>query len=149
MEPECSCSRVPIGDSSMQVRFLYQARGSRSLPVSPSPSPIQPCPASVQQTSHLFVYLVTKSCLTLCSPTDCSPPGSSGHGISQARILEWIAMPFSRESFQSRDPTRVSCISCIGDSLTLSHVGSPTSLPVSKCVILFPAPLPLPDLLLE
>ena len=34
-------------------------------------------------------------CLTLCDPMDCSPPGSSVHGILQARILEWIAMPFS------------------------------------------------------
>ena len=38
-------------------------------------------------------------CLTLCSPMDCSPPGSSVHGILQTRILEWVAMPSSRESF--------------------------------------------------
>ena len=38
--------------------------------------------------------------LTLCDPMDCSPPGSSVHGISQARILEWVAISFSRESFQ-------------------------------------------------
>ena len=37
--------------------------------------------------------LVTQSCLTLCDPKDCSPPGSSVHGIFQARILEWVAMP--------------------------------------------------------
>ena len=37
-----------------------------------------------------------KSCLTLCNPVDCSPPGSSVHGILQARILEWVAMPSSR-----------------------------------------------------
>ena len=36
---------------------------------------------------------VTKSCLILCDPTDCSPPGSSVHGISQARILEWVVFP--------------------------------------------------------
>ena len=41
---------------------------------------------------------VTQSCLTLCNPMDCSPPGSSVHGILQARILEWVALPFSRES---------------------------------------------------
>ena len=40
--------------------------------------------------------LVVQSGLTLCSPMDCSLPGSSVHGILQARILEWIAMPFSR-----------------------------------------------------
>ena len=39
--------------------------------------------------------LVVQSCLTLCDPMDCSPPGSSVHGILQARILEWVAMSFS------------------------------------------------------
>ena len=39
---------------------------------------------------------VTQSCLTLCDPMDCSPPGFSVHGILQARILEWISRPFSR-----------------------------------------------------
>ena len=42
--------------------------------------------------------LVIKSCVTLCNPVDSSPPGSSVHGILQARILEWIAIPFSRGS---------------------------------------------------
>ena len=45
---------------------------------------------------------------------DYSPPGSSVHGISQARILEWIAISFSRGSSQSRDWTHISCIFCIG-----------------------------------
>ena len=40
--------------------------------------------------------LVAQLCLTLCDPVDCSPPGSSVHGILQARILEWVVMPFSR-----------------------------------------------------
>ena len=39
---------------------------------------------------------ITQSCLTLCNPTDCSPPGSSIHEISQGRILEWVAISFSR-----------------------------------------------------
>ena len=39
---------------------------------------------------------VAKLCLTLCDPVDCSPPGSSVHGILQARILEWVAISFSR-----------------------------------------------------
>ena len=51
---------------------------------------------------------VTQSCLTLCDPTDCSPPGSSVHGISQARILEWVDISFSRGSSQPRDRTQVS-----------------------------------------
>ena len=51
--------------------------------------------------------LVTKPCPTLCDPTDCSLPGSSVHKILQARILEWVAIPFSRGSFQPRDRTQV------------------------------------------
>ena len=49
----------------------------------------------------------------LCDPMDCSLPGSSVHGILQARILEWVAMPSSRGSFQTRDQTHVSCVSWI------------------------------------
>ena len=54
--------------------------------------------------------LITQSCPTLCYPMDCSPPSSSVHGILQARILEWVHMPSSRESSRPRDPTQVSCI---------------------------------------
>ena len=43
-----------------------------------------------------------------CDYMDCSPPGSSVHGILQARILEWVAIPFSRGSCRPRDQTRVS-----------------------------------------
>ena len=49
-------------------------------------------------------------CPTLCDPMDCSQPGSSVHGILQARILEWVVIPFSKGSSQIRDQTRVSCI---------------------------------------
>ena len=53
---------------------------------------------------------VTQSCPPLCDPMDCSPPGSSVHGILQARILEWVAIPFSRGSSWTRDWTWVSFI---------------------------------------
>ena len=56
------------------------------------------------------LVLVTQSCLTLCDSMDCSPPDSSVHGILQARILAWVAVPFSRGSSQLRDWTWVSCI---------------------------------------
>ena len=46
--------------------------------------------------------LVAQSCLTLCNPTDSSPPGSSVPGILQARILEWVGIPFSRGSPRPR-----------------------------------------------
>ena len=52
-------------------------------------------------------------CLILCNPMNCSPSGSSVHGTSQERVLEWVAMSFSRGSSQPRDPTSVSCVSCI------------------------------------
>ena len=54
--------------------------------------------------------LATQSCLTLFDPTDYSSSGSSVHGILQARILKWIAIPFFRGFSQSRDQTQVSCI---------------------------------------
>ena len=52
--------------------------------------------------------LVAQSCPTLCDPVNCSPPRSSVHGILQARILEWVAMPSSRGSSWPRDQTWVS-----------------------------------------
>ena len=54
-------------------------------------------------------YLVAQVCPTLCDPMDCSPPGSSVHGVLQARVLEWVASSFSRRSSQ-RNQTSVSCI---------------------------------------
>ena len=51
-----------------------------------------------------------QSCPTLCYPMNCSLPGSFVHGILQARILGWVAFPFSRGSSQPRDWTQVSCI---------------------------------------
>ena len=57
---------------------------------------------------------------------DCSPPGSSVHGISQARILEWVAISYSRGSSWPRDWTWVSCVSCIGRQVLYHwcHLGS-------------------------
>ena len=48
--------------------------------------------------THCCCCIVAQSCPTLCDPMDCSPPGFSVHGISQARILEWVAISFSRGS---------------------------------------------------
>ena len=57
---------------------------------------------------------ITQSCPTLCNPVNPNPPGSSVHGIFQARLLEWVAISYSRISSQPRDRTHTSCISCIG-----------------------------------
>ena len=59
---------------------------------------------------YYFISEVAQSCPTLRDPVDCSPPGSSVHGILQARILEWVAISFSRGSSRPRDRTQVSRI---------------------------------------
>ena len=78
-------------------------------------------PRDRTQVSHITGRFFTiwapkllQSCLTLCNPMDCSLPGSSVHGISQARILEWVAMSSSRGSSQPRNQTCVSYVSCTG-----------------------------------
>ena len=58
---------------------------------------------------QMFESEVTQSCLTLCDPVDCSPPCSSVHGIFQARVLEWVAISFSRGFSRPSDQTQVSC----------------------------------------
>ena len=58
-----------------------------------------------------------QSCPTLCDPMGCSRPGFSAHGILQVRILEWVAIPFSRGSFWPREWTCVFYVSCIGRQL--------------------------------
>ena len=58
----------------------------------------------------VVVALVAKSCLTLFDPVDCSPPGSSALGIFQRRILEWVAISFSRGSSPPSDRTHMSCL---------------------------------------
>ena len=81
--------------------------------------------------------LLTQLCPTLCDPMDCSPPGSSVHRILQARILKWVAIPFSQGSSQPKDQTRVSCIAgrffivwvtkeaLISNSLSLNFLSHP------------------------
>ena len=60
--------------------------------------------------NNCFNVCISHLCPTLCDPIDYSPPDFSVHGISQARILEWVAILFSRGSSQPRDRTEVSCI---------------------------------------
>ena len=76
-------------------------------------------------TSHIVrMYVLSRfSRVRLCDPTDCSPPGSSVHGILQARVLEWVAMPSSGQSSQLRDWT---CDSCIASRFfTTKPLGKP------------------------
>ena len=70
--------------------------------------------------------MYAQSCLTLWNPMDHGPPGSSVHEISQARILEWVAISSSNRSSQPKDHTSVSCISCIaGRFFTAESPGIP------------------------
>ena len=66
---------------------------------------------------HVHAKLL-QSWSTLCNSMDYSPPGSSVHCISQARIMEWVAISFSRRSSRCRDWTRISYVSCIGGFFT-------------------------------
>ena len=70
------------------------------------------CSAYITSAPLMCVHIL-KSCLTLCDPIGYSPPGSSGHGISQARILEWVAISFSRGPWRPRDRNHTTCVSCL------------------------------------
>ena len=96
-----------------------------------------------------------QACPTLCNPMDCSPPGSSVHGILQARILEWVATPSTRGSSRPRDQTCISYISCTGrwvlptyHQCYFSHVGKfPQGYPATLLCLGCPALPPVSDFL--
>ena len=80
-------------------------------------------PSSVVTLSFMFTTACVCAYMCVCAhmqsvqlwdPMDCSLPGSSVHEIFKARILEWVAISFSRGSFQPRRGTHLSCVSCIG-----------------------------------
>ena len=114
----CPELRTKSGDKGSQD-WIAQVR---AFPGSYSPIyPVGPqiLPILYQLLFPLCLHCVLhakllQSCLTLCNHIDCGPPGSSVHGILQARILEWVAISFSRGSSQTRDSTHVSYISCFG-----------------------------------
>ena len=90
--------------------------------------------SSLCYTVGPYCVLVDHSCQTLCDPVDRSPPGSSVHGVLQARILEWVAMPSSRGSSQSMNIIQVSYVSGIVKCILYHycHLESPSSL-ICKC----------------
>ena len=85
-------------------------------------------------SSCMCACSLVQSCLTLCNPMNYSPPGSSGHRILQARILEWVATSFSKGSSWFRDWTCVCCISSIGRQI-LSLLTEPLGKPSFALVI--------------
>ena len=100
MYPSRSCC-IPLGVYSLSPASLASPRWVLELL----------CKETGSSGGWWYVHAKSvQSCWTLCEPTDCSLPGSSVYGILQARILEWIAIPFSRGSSQPRDRTLVSCI---------------------------------------
>ena len=79
-----------------------------------------------------------QSCPALCDLMDYRPPSFSVHGILQARILEWVAMPSSRRSSQPRDQTCISCIFCIaGRFFTAEPLGKPIGIYTLAYLFLF------------
>ena len=100
------------------------------FPTRSSSHPLPPCfwPCRGHWLWWSYVHAKSfQSCLTLCDLMDYSPPGSSVHGILQARTLEWVAIPFSRGSPQPRDWIHVLPVSCIAGGFFThwSHLGSP------------------------
>ena len=106
-------------DSPLQLFLLGKSHGHRSL--------MGYSPRGLKRVRHTLETKMIKtttiplchsqkhsefaqSCPTRCYPVECSPPGSSVHRIFQARVLEWVAISFSRGSFQPRDWTQVSHI---------------------------------------
>ena len=89
----------------------------------------------VLESLNMIVYfslcMLTQLCPTLWGPMDCSPSGSSTHDIFQARILEWVAISYSKASSWPRNKTHVFCVSCIfcrqADSLPLVPPEKPIS----------------------
>ena len=77
--------------------------------------------------SFLLLCVYAQSYLTLCNPMGCSLPGSSVHGLLQARILEWVTIPYSRGSSWPRDRACISYISCISRQNFLPLTGKPIS----------------------
>ena len=102
LERVCLLKQSVCHESFRGCSFLFLHLRCESS--SPSPGPLS-SPGGV-----CVCGLVAQSCPTLCNLMDCSPPGSSVHGILQARILEWVAIPSSRGSSQFRDQIQVSHI---------------------------------------
>ena len=104
----CWCGRLTSVLAELgQTVFLKMIKAWRPSRQSPKE---KSRPRELRGGPHRTCVIGSQSCPTLCDPLDCSPPGSSVHGISQARILEWGAISFSRGPSRPRDQTRVSHI---------------------------------------
>ena len=105
---DCSSPGFPIHRQLPKLTQTHVHRVGDAL--QPSHSLSSPSPPAFNFSQHQGIFSHVQ---LFCDPMDCSPPGSSVHGILQARILEWVAMPSTMGSSLPRDQTQVSCISCI------------------------------------
>ena len=99
-------------EEDLNLGLLAVAWAPQPCPSLTNPAWTSPWDLFLDHLAEELVFggcLAAKSCSTLGDPTDCSPPGSSIHGLFQARILEWVAISFSRGYSWPRDWTRVSC----------------------------------------
>ena len=101
-------------EASMRTRMLTS--DAQTVPTGAAPFCCLPCGGEPRRRGTQVSGQIqdldnegAQSCPTLCDPMDCSPPGSSVHGILQARIVDWVTISFSRGSSQPRDQTQVSC----------------------------------------
>ena len=96
----------------------------------PTPAPT-PSRRALLILCPVHAHSVAQSCPILCNPIDCSPPGSSAHGILQARILELVTMPSSRGIFLSQElnPHLLSFLHWQAESLSLGPPGKPLAFP--------------------
>ena len=127
---QCSCLENPrdggawwaavygVAQSRTRLKRLSSSSSSRYEPRTATVGE-KPCIIFIIQFDFLNYAQIygaggAQLCPTYCNAMDCSLSGSSAHGIFQGRILEWVAILFSRRSSQPRDHTRVSCIFCTG-----------------------------------
>ena len=99
-------------------RYKIDSIGKVNLPIRATKIWLAPGPhlmfSKQEEESYLMCAESLQSCPTLCDPMNCSPSGSSVHGILHARILEWVAMPSSRVSSWPRDWNHISYVSRVG-----------------------------------
>ena len=115
----------------MDLLGLFQIHpqdGTKSYPEAKLPPSFFPWSLSQGNLNTPCVRTkLLQSCPTLCDPLDCSPPGSSVHGILQARTPEWVAISSPKGSFPPRDQTRISSVSFTGRWVVYRHLGNPIS----------------------
>ena len=125
------CGYRTTSDLSGVIRFDFEPMGGAFFHQEASTTHDH-CPRAPRTLAHAIHSPVSECAIMSNSlqPMDCSPPGSSDHGISQASILEWVAISFSRGSSDPGiEPLPPVSPALAGDSTLLSHQGSPAALP--------------------